>query len=72
MGDKGESLITNGGKIMLKFVDVCLGVGQVRALLNAALMTEDPWERDSLLVIMGDVLSRLEINVSELEEVMSA
>lgn len=57
---------------MKNCMDVSLEVGQVRALLNAALMTEDPWERDSLLVIMGDVLSRLENNVSELEEVMSA
>ena len=72
MGDKGESLITNGGKIMKNCMDVSLEVGQVRALLNAVLMTEDPWDRDSLLVLMGDVLSQLENNVSELEEVMSA
>ena len=72
MGDKGESLITNGGKIMKNCMDVSLEVGQVRALLNAVLMTEDPWDRDSLLVLMGDVLSQLENNVSKLEEVMSA
>lgn len=72
MSDKGESLITNGGKIMKNCMDVSLEVGQVRALLNAVLMTEDPWDRDSLLVLMGDVLSQLENNVSKLEEVMSA
>ena len=50
-------------------MEIYFGVCNLRVLLNAALMAEDPWEKDSLLGIMESVLSQVEKNVSMLEEV---
>lgn len=53
---------------MKECIDVSFGVCKIRALLNAVLVTEDPWERDSLLFVMEDVLSGIENTVAALEE----